>query len=51
MTICDTVGCDEEATHWTDMDNQICAECVNREIEEGEDPESFSAIKSEKRIR
>ncbi len=50
MRKCDTHGCDEDATYWTDMDNQICAECVNIEIEEGEDPESFSLIKSEKLI-
>ena len=43
--MCDTVGCDNEAEFLDVTHNEICEECVSREIEDyGASPEDFETI-------
>ncbi len=42
---CDYLHCCNEATHYDEVENLVCEECMTRCIEEeGQDPEDFESI-------
>ncbi len=52
---CDTVGCDNEAEWYDELDNQICTDCMMQDIEEtgnsAEDYEDIRILKNNQRIK
>ena len=43
--MCDVIGCDQSPEFFDEMDNKLCQDCVDREIqEEGHSPEEYEGI-------
>ena len=45
--ICDVVGCDEKAVFYTEVDNVLCEDCMEKDmVEKGNLPEDYETIES-----
>ena len=48
MSQCDTWGCDQEPTVIDQMGNDLCKECMDREVENGDsDYDQFETLTSD----
>lgn len=40
--MCDVVGCEQDAEFYDNMDNELCRDCMERDMEEnGKEPEDY----------